>query len=106
MASVRGSRSSTVVPTPTWVSSSTWPPSFSVLERTTSMPTPRPEMSETVSAVEKPGANTRLTISRSVISLAWASLTIPLAMALASTFFGSMPRPSSVMAMITWPPWW
>ena len=37
-----------------------------MLRRTTSMPTPRPEMSETGSAVEKPGRKIRLSICSSV----------------------------------------
>ena len=44
------------VPSPGVELISTRPPSASTLERTTSMPTPRPEMFEIVSAVEKPGA--------------------------------------------------
>ena len=36
-----------------------------MLRRTTSMPTPRPERLETVSAVEKPGSKIRLMISLS-----------------------------------------
>ena len=38
----------------------------SMLRRTTSMPTPRPEMSVTVSAVLKPGAKINALISESV----------------------------------------
>ena len=45
-----------VVPWPATVSMSTLPRSFSMLRRTTSMPTPRPETSLTTSAVEKPAA--------------------------------------------------
>ena len=46
------------------------PPSAWIERLTTSMPTPRPEMSETVAAVEKPGRKIRLSISSSV---SWAS---------------------------------
>ena len=61
---------------------STVPPIFSMLVRTTSMPTPRPENCVTWSAVEKPGRKIRLTRSRSfkrsacsaVMSLAWIGL--------------------------------
>ena len=42
------------------------PPSAWIERLTTSMPTPRPEMLETVCAVEKPGRNSRLSISPSV----------------------------------------
>ncbi len=43
-----------------------------MLRRTTSMPTPRPEMSDTVPAVENPGRKIRLQISSSV-SIAFGS---------------------------------
>ena len=42
------------------------PPSAWIERLTTSMPTPRPEMLETVAAVEKPGRKMRLSISSSV----------------------------------------
>ena len=41
------------------------PPSAWIERLTTSMPTPRPEMSETTEAVEKPGRKIRLSISSS-----------------------------------------
>ena len=46
-----------VVPTPGSVSTSTVPPRSSTAVRTTSRPTPRPEVSVTSSRVEKPGTN-------------------------------------------------
>ena len=46
------------------------PPSAWIERLTTSMPTPRPEMLEIDCAVEKPGMNSRLSISPSV---SWAS---------------------------------
>ena len=106
MASVSGIFILTVVPRPGRLSMSTVPPIFSMLVRTTSMPTPRPEKCVTWSAVEKPGRKMRLTSSRSlsrsacsgVISLAW--------MALSRTRCGSMPSPSSVISMMTLPPSW
>ena len=56
MASVSGSRSAISVPWPGTLSMSTEPRSASMLRRTTSMPTPRPDRLVTVSAVEKPGS--------------------------------------------------
>jgi hypothetical protein len=55
MASVSGSDSETRVPWPGVLVTSTQPPRCSMLLRTTSMPTPRPETSVTTLAVEKPG---------------------------------------------------
>ncbi len=49
------------------------PPRAWIERLTTSMPTPRPEMLETVSAVEKPGRKIRLSIS---LSESWASAAI------------------------------
>ena len=54
-----GRSSVTVVPAPTWLFTETRPPIRSMVARTTSMPTPRPETSETSAAVEKPAAKTR-----------------------------------------------
>ena len=55
-ASVSGSASWIVMPRPRSDLSEIRPPISWILLRTTSMPTPRPEMSEIVSAVEKPGS--------------------------------------------------
>ena len=52
------------------------PPRSWILRRTTSMPTPRPEISETVSAVEKPGRKMRLLISSSVRTASAADQTL------------------------------
>src|SRR5437764_7224266 len=49
-----------LVPLPEFDLTSTAPPICSILLRTTSMPTPRPEMLVTAAAVEKPGAKMRL----------------------------------------------
>src|SRR6266566_2865264 len=67
MANVRGRRKKTVVPAPSLLSSSMVPLSLVRLERTTSMPTPRPERSLIFSAVLKPGRNTKSRISRVVM---------------------------------------
>ena len=73
------------------------PPSAWIERLTTSMPTPRPEMSETVSAVEKPGRKIRLSISSSV---SWASAAIrPLLDRRSADRARLMPAPSSETSM-------
>ena len=52
---VSGRRMVNVVPTPAFESTEIVPLSRLIFVRTISMPTPRPEMSETVAAVLKPG---------------------------------------------------
>ena len=78
------------------------PPISWMLLRTTSMPTPRPEMSEIVSAVEKPGTKMRLLISSSV-SVA-SGPTSPCSRAFLSTRSELMPAPSSRISMTIRPP--
>ena len=56
IASVSGILMVKVVPAPLKDFKSTVPPICSILLRTTSMPTPRPEMLVTFAAVVKPGA--------------------------------------------------
>ena len=82
-ASVSGSASWIVMPRPRSDLRLMRPPRSWMLRRTTSMPTPRPEMSETTLAVENPGRNTRLLIS-SPVSTASAA-TRPLSRAFLST---------------------
>ena len=55
MVRVSGTRRVMRVPAPGVLSTSTMPPIRSTLERTTSMPTPRPEMAVTACAVDRPG---------------------------------------------------
>ena len=78
------------------------PPMSWMLLRTTSMPTPRPEMSEIVSAVEKPGSMMRLLISSS-LSMASAP-TRPFSRAFLSTRSELIPAPSSLISMTMRPP--
>ena len=66
IASVSGIFSLTVEPSPGRLVMSTTPPIFSMLDFTTSMPTPRPETLVTVCAVEKPGWKIRFSASRSL----------------------------------------
>ena len=84
----------------------TSPPSSRIFARTASIPTPRPEMSLVVSAVEKPGAN-----SSSIapcMSMRFGGLGVDQAAldGLAGDRLGSMPRPSSRTSMTTLPPAW
>ena len=62
-ASVSGRLMVKVEPRPGREAMEMRPPSAWIERLTTSMPTPRPEMLETVSAVEKPGRKIRLSIS-------------------------------------------
>ncbi len=66
IASVSGILSFTVEPSPSRLKMSTTPPIFSMLDFTTSMPTPRPETLVTVFAVENPGRKIRFKASRSL----------------------------------------
>ena len=66
MARVRGSTTLKVEPFPTSVTTFTSPESFSIFVFTTSIPTPRPEISETSAFVENPGWKTKLTNSSSL----------------------------------------
>ena len=65
-ASVSGSEIEKVVPLPGVVVIVIRPPSEAIAVLTTSMPTPRPDRSETSAAVEKPGRKISLSISPSV----------------------------------------
>jgi hypothetical protein len=75
---------------------------LSMLERTMSMPTPRPDMSETALAVEKPDAKIRLSASRSFRASAAAWVTTPFFTAAALIRAGSMPLPSSLTSITMW----
>ena len=77
---------------------------FSMLRRTTSIPTPRPERSVTFSAVEKPAAKMRSKISRS--SRFSSARIIPRSIAFLRIFAAFKPRPSSSIWMTMKPPWW
>ncbi len=70
MASVSGIFILNVVPWPSSVRTSTDPPIFSMLVRTTSIPTPRPDTFVTAAAVEKPGIKISCTASLSDIDSA------------------------------------
>ena len=100
IASVSGILIVKVVPAPSVDFKSTVPPICSMLERTTSMPTPRPEILVTWLAVEKPGMKIRLRISASDFAATSASPTNPCSRALARMPSRSRPRPSSAISMM------
>jgi len=97
--SVSGMLSTKVVPRSSVVSISISPFTDFIMLITTSMPTPRPEMPVTVSAVEKPGLKIRLSFAVLSMHAASASVITPLLMAEAASLSGSMPRPSSRTSM-------
>ncbi|EKD83147.1 MAG: hypothetical protein ACD_39C00859G0001 [uncultured bacterium] len=101
MARVRGSLIRKEEPLPSSEMISTLPPRLSMLALTTSMPTPRPESSETCSAVDRPGRKTRFCFSLADKPRAFSTDSMPRSMAFAQTFSPSMPRPSSLTSMIT-----
>ncbi len=106
MARVSGIFTVKQEPAPGVLASSIVPPMRSMLARTTSMPTPRPEIEVTASAVEKPARKMKARIWASVIADSSASVARPWASALARTRATSMPRPSSLISMRMWPPSW
>ena len=95
MARVSGTLMLIVVPTPTLESILREPLSFAMEVLTTSMPTPRPEMSVTTLLVEKPGAKMRLNASSSVMRCAVSSSMTPRLIATCLRTVGSIPAPSS-----------
>ena len=100
IARVSGILMINVVPSPFLLSTMMEPPHFSTFAFTTSMPTPRPLNSVTVSLVEKPGR--RMMFCISVYSLS-GLVRRPCFLALFMIFSGSMPAPSSDTVMITSP---
>ena len=91
-ASVNGKRMEMVVPRPALFSTWIFPRTLSMLRRTTSMPTPRPDVAVTVSAVEKPGVKMTSRSSASDIECAGS----PMPAARSRTLSTSMPPPSSM----------
>ena len=106
MASVSGILMVNVVPRPRIDLTSMVPPIWSILARTTSMPTPRPETLVILSTVEKPAVKMKFCTCASVILSTSASEATPTAMALALMRSRSRPRPSSETSMMMWPPSW
>ena len=104
IASVSGILIVNVEPLPSSDLTSTVPPIFSMLVRTTSMPTPRPETLVTTLAVEKPALNTKRSTCWSVMLSSSLSVVRPFSSAFALIRSASMPAPSSLISMMMWPP--
>ncbi len=100
IASVSGSCSVNFVPAPGSVSASMSAFSRSMLWTTTSRPTPRPDTSVTVRAVEKPSVKMSWIASRSLIGS--PARRIPRSIARRLTSPASIPPPSSTSVMTTW----
>ena len=101
MASVTGSVTRKVVPSPARLSTSMTPESPAMLVFTTSRPTPRPDIALTVEAVENPGLKSTACSSRSPAARARSSSSSPRWMATSRTRAQSTPPPSSVSASTT-----
>ena len=106
IVSVSGTRRITRRPRPGWFSRSIEPPIRSIFDRTTSMPTPRPEMALTWSAVESPGAKMSSSRARSLRPVTSDGLRMRAASARATSFSVSIPRPSSLISIRIWLPDW
>ena len=101
IASVNGSRMVHVLPTPILLFTSTSPLSASILDLTTSSPTPLPDISDTCFAVENPAWNSRLVISCSVMFSPCSGVMTPLLIAFSLTSSTLMPAPSSRTSITT-----
>ncbi len=101
MAIETGSSTVTVVPSPGVLSTETSPSSRRAVERTTSIPTPRPEMSVTSVEVDSPGwwisSNTSESVIAATVSRSWT----PSSTAVSRIAAGSSPAPSSLTAIET-----
>ncbi len=104
MARVSGILITKVVPRPSTERTSMVPPMISMLLRTTSMPTPRPDTLVILAAVEKPAWKMNLWIWASFIFSSSASVARPFSSALARMRATSSPRPSSAISMMMCPP--
>jgi hypothetical protein len=106
MVRVSGTRMTRRTPCPQRESMSTTPPIRSILARTTSMPTPRPEMAVTWPAVESPGEKMSAHLSPWESRSARSGAIMPAAIALRTSASASMPRPSSITSIRIWLPAW
>ena len=106
IARVSGILTVNLEPWPSLEDSSMVPPIFSMLVRTTSMPTPRPETAVTASAVEKPGLKMNCWICCSVSWATSASVVIWFLSAFCLIFSTLRPLPSSPISMMMCPPSW
>ena len=107
MVRVSGTRRVMRVPSPGLLSTSTMPPIRSTLERTTSMPTPRPEIAVTSLGGRQARPRRSAPAARAATGSAAAALSsMPAAIAFSTSFLPSMPRPSSWMSIRIWLPDW
>ena len=106
IASVRGRRTINLEPSPSTLLTSTSPPSASILDFTTSRPTPRPDISEIFFAIEKLGIKRKSIISFWLKAAACSGVSRPRSIALFLTFSVSIPLPSSLTSMMTLLPSW
>ncbi len=105
MASVIGNVMVRRVPCPGSDSTSMMPDRREMLVFTTSIPTPRPDISSATSLVETPGRKIRLKTSRRVSSPACCASTTPRSTAFCTRRLrSSSPAPSSSTVMTTWLP--
>ena len=105
IANDSGRRKAKVVPAPGRLSTFTTPCRSSTIQRlTTSIPTPRPEISVIIGLVLKPGKKIRSTTSCSLSASAFSSVMKPLRTALSRTASIGMPLPSSAISITTQPP--
>lgn len=101
MDKVNGSCMENMDPCPTFESMDTDPPNDSIVFLTTSRPTPRPETSEILSAVENPEAKISSYACLSVSAEAVCSVMMPFFNAFSITLSLFMPAPSSSISMKT-----
>ena len=95
-----------VLPTPSLLFTSTSPLNASILDLTTSRPTPRPDTSVTSFAVEKLGRNNKSIISLSDMLAPCSGVMEPLSIAFWRTLSTSIPLPSSLTSITTLFPSW
>jgi len=106
IASVRGSLIVNVLPSPRTDLHSTTPPRDSILDLTTSRPTPLPDTSVIFSDVEKLGWKSKSITSLSDITSACSGVIVPFSIPLRLTFSISIPLPSSPTSITTLLPSW
>ncbi len=94
------------VPMPCSLWTSITPPSLLMFVLTTSIPTPRPEISLSSPLVETPGMKIRLRISARLIARASSAEMTPRRTLASRRRVVSMPPPSSSISMTTWLPFW
>ena len=100
IARVSGILIRNLVPLPSTDDSSIVPPIFSMLVRTTSIPTPRPDTDVTLAAVENPGLKMCCMTCLSFIVAISASVARPFCRIFCFNFSIGRPLPSSEISMM------